>query len=345
MSLKLVTGYQGVDHVTAEQWADMNRGFAGVSGILNVGNNMSVQINSANEIAIKDGVALIDGREVYIKYGDTEVLTLESGRQAMKRNDIVVIKYTKAAESGIESVEFEVIQGTPSSSSAQDPDYDDQDIRTGVFSAQKPFCRVRINELAIEGIDMLLPEIKTLKDLEDGKAEKSHIHKSSDISDLSNASVNYANSAGSAGYANSAGSAESANSATSAGYAGSAGSVEWNNVKNKPLTYPPASHDHDTLYYQKEEVEEKFSAKLDSSRIISHSWVTQVNGTSIDVGFANVGMKEGKNYAIVVNNANRDASNITVIGVSINGAKNQFRIYWDNTFTGSVQFNLIAIEF
>lgn len=327
MSLKLVTGYQGVDHVTAEQWADMNRGFAGVSGILNVGNNMSVQINSANEIAIKDGVALIDGREVYIEYGDSEVLTLESGRQAMKRNDIVVIKYTKAAESGKESVEFEVVQGTPSSSSAQDPAYDDQDIRIGVFSAQKPFCRVRINELAIEGIDMLLPEIKTLKDLEDGKAEKAHTHKSSDITDLSKASVNYANSAGTASSAS------------------SAGSVEWNNVKNKPSSYTPSSHNHNTLYYQKNEIDEKMSANLNSSRIIGHSWVTQVNGTSIDVGFKNVGMTEGKNYAIIVNNANRDASNITVIGVSINGTKNQFRIYWDNTFSGNVQFNLIAIEF
>lgn len=31
------------------------------------------------------------------------------------------------------------------------------DIRTGVFTSQKPFCRVRLNGTAIEGVDTLIP--------------------------------------------------------------------------------------------------------------------------------------------------------------------------------------------
>ena len=33
MAVKLVTGYKGKDHVTAEQWADFNRGIFGDAAI------------------------------------------------------------------------------------------------------------------------------------------------------------------------------------------------------------------------------------------------------------------------------------------------------------------------
>ena len=44
MALNLVTGYKGQDHVTAEQWADFNRGIFGDSAVLPVGNQMAVEI-------------------------------------------------------------------------------------------------------------------------------------------------------------------------------------------------------------------------------------------------------------------------------------------------------------
>lgn len=160
MSLELVTGYKGQDHVTAEQWADLNVGLFGRDGILNIGNKMEVEIQTANQITVKDGTAVIDGRQIYIGYGDSENIAIESGTQAMLRNDIVAIKYNKIEESGVESVGFEVIQGTPVSSDPVDPSYSDMDIRTGVFVSQKPFCRVRINGTAIEGIDMLMEVIE-----------------------------------------------------------------------------------------------------------------------------------------------------------------------------------------
>lgn len=162
MALELVTGYQGQDHVTAEQWADFNRGIYGDAAILPVGSEMAVDIQTANQITVKDGLGVFDGREVYIGYGETENIAIASGTQGMLRNDIVVIKYTKQEETGVESVAFEVIEGTPAASNQTDPAYSDQDIRTGVFASQKPFCRVRINGTAIEGIDMLV-DVKEIK--------------------------------------------------------------------------------------------------------------------------------------------------------------------------------------
>lgn len=164
MALNLVTGYKGRNHVTAEQWADFNRGIYGEAAILPVGSEMAVTIQAANQITVKDGVAVFDGREVYIGYGESENITIQSGTQGTMRNDIVVVKYTKDEETGTEEVAFEVVSGTPVSSNPQDPVYQDTDIRTGVFVSQKPFCRIRINEAAIESVVMLV-SVKEFKDV------------------------------------------------------------------------------------------------------------------------------------------------------------------------------------
>ena len=159
MALDLVTGYQGKNHVTAEQWADFNRGVYGDAAILPIGNRMQVEIQTANQITVKDGTGVFDGRQVYFGYGESENIAIESGTQEMLRNDIVVIEYTKDESTGVESAAFKVIAGTPAASDPADPSYQDMDIRTGVFVSQKPFCRVRLNGVAIEGVDMLV-EVK-----------------------------------------------------------------------------------------------------------------------------------------------------------------------------------------
>ncbi|MEE0714715.1 MAG: hypothetical protein U0M58_09290 [Blautia sp.] len=160
--MELVTGFQGENHVTAEQMADFNRGIYGKAAILPVGGKMAVEIQTANRITVKDGVAVFDGREVYIGYGKNEAVNLTSGTQGMKRNDIVVMEYKKEERSGIESVAFKVVLGTPNAAKATDPAVKDTDIRTGTSRSEKPFCRVRLNGTAIEGIDMLV-EVKEFK--------------------------------------------------------------------------------------------------------------------------------------------------------------------------------------
>ena len=77
---------------------------------------MAVSIQTANQITVKDGVAVFDGREVYIGYGESENITIQSGTQGMQRRDIVVVKYTRNEETGVEEVAFEVVNGLPASS-------------------------------------------------------------------------------------------------------------------------------------------------------------------------------------------------------------------------------------
>lgn len=156
MALDIVTSYQGFDHITADQLADFQRGLLGDSCILPVGSKMEVNIQTANQITVADGVVVYDGREIHIPYGTSENVAITSGTQGMLRNDIVCLQYNRDESSGVESVEFVTIAGTPAASDPQDPAYSNLDIRTGVFMSQKPFCRVRLNGTAIEGIDMLV---------------------------------------------------------------------------------------------------------------------------------------------------------------------------------------------
>lgn len=156
MALDIVTSYQGTNHITADQMADFQRGLLGDACILPVGNKMEVNIQTANQITVSDGVAVLDGREFHIPYGTSENVAITSGTQGMMRNDIVCIQYSKNESTGIESAKFVTIAGTPKASSPQDPSYSNLDIRTGVFMSQKPFCRVRLNGTAIEKIDMLV---------------------------------------------------------------------------------------------------------------------------------------------------------------------------------------------
>ena len=157
--MELVTAYTGKNHVTAAQIADFNRGIYGNAAILDVGNKLEASIQTANRITIKDGVAVFDGREVYVAYGKNETVNITSGTQDMKRYDIIAVVYEKDARTGVEKVTLKAITGTPNTMHPSDPQIDNLDIRTGVLKSEKPLYRVRLNGTAIEGIDALV-EIK-----------------------------------------------------------------------------------------------------------------------------------------------------------------------------------------
>lgn len=160
--MELVTAYTGKNHVTAAQIADFNRGIYGNAAILDVGNKLEASIQTANRITIKDGVAVFDGREVYIGYGKNETVNITSGTQDMKRYDIIAVVYEKDARTGVEKVTLKVITGTPNTMHPSDPQINNLDIRTGILKSEKPLYRVRLNGTAIEGIDRLV-EIKGFK--------------------------------------------------------------------------------------------------------------------------------------------------------------------------------------
>ena len=86
------------------------------NGVLGyVGQGMKAVVTSANNIRIYDGVALIGGKAVVIDRDTYQDVAIANGTAGKYRNDIIYIKYTKNASTGVESVTFDVKQGTAGS--------------------------------------------------------------------------------------------------------------------------------------------------------------------------------------------------------------------------------------
>lgn len=165
MALELVTGYWGIEHVTAEQDADLNAGIIGSGNyVLNIGEKMRAEAVSANQVRIFDGIFMAYGRQCILGDGEYEDVTIENGTPGLVRNDMIVVKYKKDEESGKENATFAVLKGE-TGSVAKDPVPNRQDIRSGAFESEVPMYRVKINGLAVEKIEPLYSIPMTNDDL------------------------------------------------------------------------------------------------------------------------------------------------------------------------------------
>ena len=167
MAMELVTGYAGKAHVTSYQDAAIQAGIVGVdNGVLSyVGQGMKAVATSANNIRIYDGVALIGGKAVVIDRDTYQDVAIANGTVGKYRNDIIYIKYTKDAFTGVESVTFDVKQGAAGNSGI-DPALTTNNLySTGTLTSEIPFKRVRLNGLAIESVENMHDKVPSLTEL------------------------------------------------------------------------------------------------------------------------------------------------------------------------------------
>ena len=168
MSMKILTAYTGDAHIES---ADDGAKFAGIIGIgkyiLNVGSKFEAEIVSNNLIKIKDGDLVNQGRHMRIPVNETVECTIDNGTQSRYRNDLIVARYSKDSNTGIESANVVVIKGTAStSSSPADPTYTSGDILNGALTDDFPLYRVRLNGLSITTVEPLFGDpVKSLSEL------------------------------------------------------------------------------------------------------------------------------------------------------------------------------------
>ncbi len=167
MSAHLVTGYGGVEHVTAADDGSKNAGIAGIeSYVLNTGSKFEAEVISSNLIKIKDGDAIQKGRHWRIAKNDYVECTIDNGLQGLKRNDLIVSRYSKNPDTGIESEEIVVVKGT-SSENPVTPEYETGDIYDGDLVDEMPLYRVELDGLNIISVTPLFKEISSLSELMD----------------------------------------------------------------------------------------------------------------------------------------------------------------------------------
>jgi len=151
--MNIITGYKGAPHVTAQQDRDINSAiFTNGVYILNIGSKMAATIVSANEITIADGLVIAQGCTAEVERGTSESLAIDNGDQGMLRKDLIVLRYSKDASTGVEDMELDVIKGTPSASSPATPSYTSGSIADGDTLAEFPLYTVNLNGITIESV-------------------------------------------------------------------------------------------------------------------------------------------------------------------------------------------------
>lgn len=164
--MKIITGYTGKPHVTAEQDRDINIGmFGSNSYVLEAGMQLKAEVSSNNEIKIRDGVLLHQGCAASIKKNTYDSLTIINGSQGMKRIDLIVARYEKNQDDGTEKITLKVLQGTPAETSPAVPAHTTGDIQAGDTVADMPLYQVVIDGLNITELKKVFETIGNISQL------------------------------------------------------------------------------------------------------------------------------------------------------------------------------------
>ncbi|MFA9375599.1 MAG: hypothetical protein ACERKZ_02480 [Lachnotalea sp.] len=188
MSLHLITGYAGEEHITSADQGSFNAAIMGEGQfVMERGNQFAASIISNNKVRILDGDLLMKGRHFRLNEDTYEELNFENGTQGYQRNDLIVARYTKDATTGIESASLVVIKGTPSETSPVDPEYTDGDIiHEHALLNDMTLYRVPFDGLNIQTLVCLFDTVPTLETVVEevrGKTEEA-------IEDMRESTVN-----------------------------------------------------------------------------------------------------------------------------------------------------------
>lgn len=170
MAIELITGYAGAGHVSS---ADAGRFNAGVCGtgkyVLGTGTKFAYTVQSSNLIKIGSGDAVDQGRHIIIPQNSVEDAAIQNGNQNKTRIDVIALRYSKDAGTGVESASLVVIKGTEvvSGSTPTAPAVTSGNIFNGATQDDLPLYHVLINGTNIESVTKVFKEIPSLATVAD----------------------------------------------------------------------------------------------------------------------------------------------------------------------------------
>lgn len=163
---ELITGGDGTAHVSS---ADDGALFASIVGTgsyagKGIGEGLPLTVKDANHLTLGTGCAWHNGRGIRVPA--QEDVLIESGTQAMRRWDKVVLRYIRGTD-GIEAVEVHVIKGTAvaEASTPAYPPHETGSVLDGAEVSDMPIWGVKVNGITIEGTEKLFTEVPSLTDL------------------------------------------------------------------------------------------------------------------------------------------------------------------------------------
>lgn len=170
--MEIVSGKTGSPHVTSQQFRQILEGTIGQgSCILTSGENLEPELTSNNLLKIRSGIMAHHGNVSAVKIGTYDEVTITNGTQGMKRKDLVVNRYTRNKETGIETNEWLYIMGTPTSGTPTVPGYTQGNLQEGDLVDDCPVFEITLDGINVTEVKKLLevlPSMATInKDLAD----------------------------------------------------------------------------------------------------------------------------------------------------------------------------------
>ena len=164
--MEIVSGRTGKPHVTSQQFRQLIEGTVGQeSCILTSGENLEPELASNNSLKIRSGMLAHHGNISSVKIGTYDAVNLSNGSQGMKRIDLVVCRYTRNAETEVESCNWVVIMGTPVSSNPVAPTYTVGNLQEGDLVDDCPVFEVHYDGINVTEVRKILPVAPNLTEL------------------------------------------------------------------------------------------------------------------------------------------------------------------------------------
>lgn len=172
--MEIVSGKTGSPHVTSQQFRQILEGTIGQgSCILASGENLEPELTSNNLLKIRSGIMAHHGNVSAVKIGTYDEVTITNGTQGMKRKDLVVNRYTRNKETGIETNEWLYIMGTPTSGTPTVPAYTKGNLQEGDLVDDCPVFEITLNGINVTGVKKLLDVVPSMATINDDLADTS----------------------------------------------------------------------------------------------------------------------------------------------------------------------------
>lgn len=127
MAFEIVDGMTGTKHISSDDLSALNIATIGKANcVLKYGDDFKLTMASTNSATLGTGVGMVGGKRFWNQAATS--LTVQSGTQGKKRNDLVVARYAKTG-AGVESITPVVVKGTPSTGTAADPATTSNDLK------------------------------------------------------------------------------------------------------------------------------------------------------------------------------------------------------------------------
>ena len=165
-NLHLVTGYSGTPHVaSSDQGSLFEALIRGGQFVMDAGAKFAATIVSNNQIRVSDGELMMQGRHVKLTPGAYVDLAIANGAQGFLRKDLIVARYTRNSDTGIEECSLVVLKGTQAESNPSDPEYITGNLNAdGALQHDFPLYRVNISGLNIGTLEALFAPQKSIFD-------------------------------------------------------------------------------------------------------------------------------------------------------------------------------------